>query len=294
MDEQIRITLSDDARVFNRHAAGFLEASLERNVLATVAAQLLGEARPQAPSDARYAVGVDARSGEVVAAALRTPPRHLISAGFLRPAAAAELIRSWLAHDPQLSGVSAAPAEALELCRAFSRITGGRTERQFSEALYVLDEVRRPAAMPPGSLRVAREQELDLISRWLGAFSAETGFGDPGMAAHNAARFLADGRMHVWDAGEPVTLVGNAVSVAGVSRVGPVYTPPEHRRRGYAGAAVAVRSQQLLDQGAARCMLFADLANATANRIYTAVGYSRAGAWEEHRFLADLDPSPPG
>jgi predicted GNAT family acetyltransferase len=68
-------------------------------------------------------------------------------------------------------------------------------------------------------------------------------------------------------------------------RVGPVYTPPACRGRGYASAAVASLSQRLLDDGASRCMLFTDLSNPTSNKIYDALGYRRFADWEERRFL---------
>ena len=57
------------------------------------------------------------------------------------------------------------------------------------------------------------------------------------------------------------------------TRVGPVYTPPEHRGHGYASALVAAASQAQLDEGIQFCFLFTDLANPTANHIYQAIGY---------------------
>jgi predicted GNAT family acetyltransferase len=57
------------------------------------------------------------------------------------------------------------------------------------------------------------------------------------------------------------------------TRIGPVYTPPEHRRRGYAGALVAATSQAQLDEGLEFCFLFTDLANPTSNHVYQAIGY---------------------
>jgi predicted GNAT family acetyltransferase len=60
----------------------------------------------------------------------------------------------------------------------------------------------------------------------------------------------------------------------GVSRIGPVYTPKEHRGRGIASAAVAEVSKLLLASGERAC-LFTDQANPTSNKIYEAIGYSR-------------------
>jgi predicted GNAT family acetyltransferase len=79
-------------------------------------------------------------------------------------------------------------------------------------------------------------------------------------------------------------MVGVNLAVAGVVRVGPVYTPPQLRRRGYAGSAVAAVSRRALAAGAARCMLFTDLANPTSNKIYAEVGYRRIADWEEYAF----------
>ena len=52
-----------------------------------------------------------------------------------------------------------------------------------------------------------------------------------------------------------------------------MYTPPAERKKGYASAAVAALSQRLLDEGSPRCFLFANAGNATANKIYQALGY---------------------
>ena len=56
-------------------------------------------------------------------------------------------------------------------------------------------------------------------------------------------------------------------------RVAPVYTPPEHRGRGYASACVAALSQLLLDSGRRYCFLFTDRSNPTSNHIYEAIGF---------------------
>jgi len=55
--------------------------------------------------------------------------------------------------------------------------------------------------------------------------------------------------------------------------VAPVYTPPEHRGRGYAAAATAAVTRRLLDAGTREVLLFTDLANPTSNRLYRRLGY---------------------
>jgi predicted GNAT family acetyltransferase len=56
-----------------------------------------------------------------------------------------------------------------------------------------------------------------------------------------------------------------------------VWTPPDLRGRGYAGSLVAFACSRALQEGAERCMLFADLANPTSNAIYQRVGFERVG-----------------
>ena len=58
----------------------------------------------------------------------------------------------------------------------------------------------------------------------------------------------------------------------GVARVGPVYTPPSQRGRGWASNAVAEVSRMIRAQGSRAC-LFTDQANPTSNKIYAALGY---------------------
>jgi predicted GNAT family acetyltransferase len=63
------------------------------------------------------------------------------------------------------------------------------------------------------------------------------------------------------------------VTVAGVSRIGPVYTPPASRRHGYGAAVTAACTQDALDRGARQVVLFTDEANPTSNGIYQQLGY---------------------
>lgn len=58
----------------------------------------------------------------------------------------------------------------------------------------------------------------------------------------------------------------------GVARVGPVYTPPDRRGRGFGSSATAAATRDILDRPAIP-VLYADLANPTSNRIYQRLGY---------------------
>jgi predicted GNAT family acetyltransferase len=58
-----------------------------------------------------------------------------------------------------------------------------------------------------------------------------------------------------------------------MSRIGPVYTPPEHREHGYASAVTAAAAAWALAAGACHVVLFTDLANPVSNSIYPRLGF---------------------
>ena len=103
---------------------------------------------------------------------------------------------------------------------------------------------------------------------------------DPGRTEARAAveHRLAghDGGFALWeDEGRVVSVSGWGGPTPNGIRVGPVYTPPELRGRGYATALVAELSQSLLDGGRRFVFLYTDLANPTSNAIYERIGYVR-------------------
>ena len=92
--------------------------------------------------------------------------------------------------------------------------------------------------------------------------------------------------IYLWGDREIVSLCGVGGETPHGVRIGPVYTPPQARRQGYASALVAEASQLQLDAGRVFCFLFADLANPTANHIYQAMGYEPVRDVDEYRFEA--------
>jgi predicted GNAT family acetyltransferase len=272
----MRFELTRDATEFAARAQHFVEARVERGVLATV---LLGAQRGYF-GDGLFACGVDA-DGRVAAAALRTPPWPMVVSE-LDHADADTLISAWLGHDPELPGVTGLTASAQAVAEAWDRATGGSWAVAVREALHVLDELRDPPRPASGRLREGRAEERELLIEWERAFAHEAGLtGDHGARLVDA-RLTYHG-VYLWDDGGPVCLVGNAAPAAGVVRLGPVYTPPELRGRGYASSAVAARSRLAIESGL-RCTLFTDLANPTSNKIYADVGYRRVADWNEISF----------
>jgi predicted GNAT family acetyltransferase len=84
--------------------------------------------------------------------------------------------------------------------------------------------------------------------------------------------------MAVWEReGAPVSMAAESLRAAGSVRIQSVYTPPAHRRHGYAAAVTAeasARAQRAsAEENAAEAVLFTDLANPTSNAIYQRIGH---------------------
>jgi uncharacterized protein len=264
---------------FAARAAGLLAAGPQTNLPATVLASALdGALAPQPPLFAT----VEER-GEVVALALRTPPRPLI-ASEMGEQAAELLIEAWLLEDPGVCGVVAPAAAAAHLAAAWERRSGVPATLLFEEAALSLERPIAPRRPASGALRAATEADRALLARWLIDFGREAG-DDRGDAESVVQRRLRTGGLFIWEhAAEPCCFVGVNIEVAGVVRIGPVFTPPERRRRGYATSAVAAATEAALARGARACMLFTDLANPTSNKIYAALGYEHFADWREYSF----------
>jgi RimJ/RimL family protein N-acetyltransferase len=279
----VRFVLTGDPEAFAARAEGFLAGRVERNVLATVlaatrAGRFTGAGR-------LFAVGLDG-GGAVRAAALRVPPWPLLTSR-LDEAAADALTGQWLARDPALPGVVAEAETSRAIAASFTRRTGRPADCRMREAMHLLTDLRDPPRPTAGHLRLATTAERCLLIGWEQAFAREAGVTGEEQAARTVDGRLARGAQLVWDDGGPVATLAMTPPIARTVRIGPVYTPPERRRRGYATSAVAAASRRALADCADRCALFTDLANPTSNRIYAAIGYRRVGDWEEHAFAPE-------
>ena len=274
-----------DVDGFMAVAGAFLEArEAEHNLILGICSYLLDE--PTTFGDRPPYLAAVTSAGRVVACALRTPPHNLVISEVDDPTAIDLLVDGRL--DDDLPGVLGPVEHAEAFATRWAALTGRTARREASERIFRLSRVIPPAAVA-GEIRVVRPADRDLVATWLGGFMEEAlGESDPAELARVTAQWLEDNNrtLYLWDDQRAVSLCGVGGRTPNGVRIGPVYTPPADRRRGYAGALVAAASQLQLDAGRTFCFLFTDLANPTSNHVYRAIGYEPVRDIDVHRFEA--------
>lgn len=249
---------------------------------------------------------VTAREGDggvVVTAAIRTPPWRLILCEVDDPHALAPLADRVAAEDPGVPGL-VGPAEHVGvLAELLAERLGRQARRGLSERTFRIGRVIPPRPTT-GHARLAGPSDRRLVIDWIDAFEREALAGSPPAGEDDAERSatlaaridraigrIGSRRIWLWDDGGPVSLAALGGATPTGIRLGPVYTPPDRRRRGYASAVVAAASQAALDDGRRFVFLFTDLANPTSNHIYQAIGYEPVRDLDEWSLVPPDDGS---
>jgi GNAT superfamily N-acetyltransferase len=266
-------TLTGDLDAFLAAAGGFLRSRPVQNTIQLSAAETLRARGASAFGETAPLFGWwRSGPGEITAALLHTPPYPVLLTPL--PGDAAEPLAQALAGcGRKLGGVNAREGDGAEFAAAWSRLTGASWQESRRSRLFRLGQLRPPAPHPRGAARVATTADRALLESWLTAFAQDVGDspGRPADAVHDRLSYRG---LTLWEAGgAAVSLAGLHRPAVGVVRVSPVYTPPHHRRQGYAGAVTAAVSQAALDAGADHVVLFTDLANPTSNALYQRLGY---------------------
>lgn len=258
------VRFSDDPSGVLEMAGGFLASDpVAHNLILS-----LLHARVAYPEPGRYWI---VESGSRVAGVvLQSPTTFLATTTPMAAESVTAAVDAIVAEGVVLPGVNGEAGTAASFAGQWTERTGSAARPVQGQRIYELDT---PIAARPvrGAARRADQGDLELVITWLEAFQAEM-LEQPSQAVAVAKRRVAAGQLWLWDDAEPVALAGISAPVAGVARVGPVYTPPDLRGRGYASAVVATVSAAAHGSGQ-RCILYTDLANPTSNSIYRAVGY---------------------
>src|SRR5689334_9979696 len=191
---------------------------------------------------------------------LQTPPYPLACNGIpehgLRP-----VVGALAQLTPGLAGVRGKRDKTLAFAAAWQAVTGREGRVTTEERLYRLGTLGSPANVA-GHHRVATQADRAVLVDWVEHFFVETFSHRRDHAAGqrfvDAADAVGD-RFVLWvDDGAPVSMAMLRAPSAGVSRIGPVFTPQRSRGHGYGSAVTAAAAERALRAGVDEVVLFAD------------------------------------
>jgi predicted GNAT family acetyltransferase len=136
-----------------------------------------------------------------------------------------------------------------------------------------------------GSARLASLEDYDLFAAWYLSFHEEAVPDDPVPYHDEMRKRLVESKAMFWEIdGRPVSLAKSGRSTRKGGSISLVYTPPDERNRGYAGAVTAAVADMLFTSGKTMVFLYTDLRNPYSNRCYAKVGFRQiCSSWQYPR-----------
>jgi len=270
----------NDAVKINRFesAVDFLQASEDLRGLDPFRSNLIGSvalsvANGTRKYDQTFWWTVADSQGIVQSIAMRTAP-HNLTVTPMSSDQAHRLAEVVAGVDPDMPGISGSAQTVDFFVSRWNTLSGTQLALNSRELLYNLPTLK--IFYVNGELRPATSTDLPLILEWTRNFAMETGLEMPQLES-SVQTSIEEGRSYLWVYdGKPVSLAGHAPLVqtptGTVGRIGPVYTPPEYRRHGFAGSVTSALSEKLIRQGIF-VMLYTAAENETSNGVYKRLGF---------------------
>jgi GNAT superfamily N-acetyltransferase len=278
-------TLARDVEQWLAEAGAFLRSRPAAHTILLTVSDTLRAQGPHFFGDGAPRFGCwRSPSGVVAGALLHTPPRP-VHVSPLSPEAVtplAELLAE--PSRPRAAGVDLELSAVAPFLTAWQEQTGSGAKTGTRTRLYRLGQLTPPTPPPAGRPRPATVEDRQVVGEWLDGMAREAGVAaDP--QRRRLDEWLARDALTLWEhEGTPVSMAAASQCLAGSARISAVYTPPAHRRPGYAAAVTAEASRRARDGGAAEVVLFTDLANPTSNAVYQRIGYQPVLDRAELRF----------
>ena len=218
------------------------------------------------------------RGGEVTAVVVRTPPFGVCISDSSDPEAVDLIAEDVRQVFPSIPGAIGPVAPTERFTAKWESLTSQKRKLRANERIYRCAAVTHPRS-PRGAMRIFKDSDRQLALQWTKLFRLEARLPSPMSDAETLLMLERrqsdpDGGIFFWEAdGEIVAMAGAGGRTPNGVRIGPVYTPPNFRKKGYATALVADLTSLMMERGRSFCFLFTDLANPTSNSIYTQIGY---------------------
>jgi predicted GNAT family acetyltransferase len=221
--------------------------------------------------------------GNIIAVAMMTLPYNLLLSQ-IKDSRAIDIIAEDLQQKYEsLTNVNAPLIESKAFAEKWCLLTKSSYNLKLPLRIFKLEKVKL-VSQAKGNLRLATANDKELLQLWHDAFNLEALGSIESDSKSWVERVLQKKTAYLWQDEIPVSIACSTRSTPNGIGINMVYTPPEHRKKGYASACVAALSQKLLDKGYKFCFLFTDLSNPTSNKIYQQIGYKPVADWNNYSF----------
>jgi ribosomal protein S18 acetylase RimI-like enzyme len=125
-----------------------------------------------------------------------------------------------------------------------------------------------------GFARQAGLDDFEVFCRWTEGFIAEAVPHDPVPSPEGIRAILAEGRHWLWIGDRrPVAMAAISRRTKNAASINSVYTSPDQRNKGFAGAVTAAVARVIFSEGRRTVCLYTDLRNPASNRCYAKLGF---------------------
>jgi len=273
MKQNMTVRCPPNARAFLDSAgADLLTDEIRHSLAYGIAERVVLDAHAFGPDDPWFLILEN--SGRTCATAIRTPPHRPILAHLCGDAdsVCSALIRSIHEIDTGIPGVVGEKELADRFTREWCAAYGSKVKSVMAQRIYRLTELVEPI-FDHGAMRNATMGDTELVESWAAEFHREADGAEPSPTLRELYRErILEGSVYLWENGVPVSMAISARPTRNGISIGTVYTPPEHRNRGYATSCVASLCKRLLCEYRF-CVLYTDLSNPVSNSIYKRIGF---------------------
>ena len=271
----------EDANLFYQKVENYLlKDEVLHNLLLGATKNLINY--PQRCKIKPYLVIVE-QDANIIATAIMTIPYNLLLSQVKDSKAIDIILQDLQQNYESLTNVNAPVIESKVFAEKWCLFTGSSYKFKLSLRIFKLEKVKLFSQVQ-GNLRLATEDDKQLLKSWYDAFNLEALGSIKSDSESWVERVLQKQTAFLWENQIPVSIACSTRSTPNGIGINMVYTPPEYRKQGYASACVAGLSQTLLDKGYKFCFLFTDLSNPTSNKIYQDIGYQPVADWNNYSF----------
>ncbi|MCP3033031.1 GNAT family N-acetyltransferase [Halobacillus sp. A1] len=224
----------------------------------------------------------------VVYGIMRTPPHLWIlpSIPHLESRHIEKLSQFFIENDIEVPGAIGEKSAVELFLRAWHGITKTNFRLHMRQGVYKLRSIKTSSS-ERGRLIQAKHEDTGWLVEWFQQYYKQIGeTSQIEKAEETTVSLVGDEKVYFYRVdGENVSMVSRARSTPNGDTINGVFTPDNHKRKGYATEAVTLLTEKLLREGSDFCALYTDLSNETSNSIYTKIGYEKVGESLVYHFL---------